>query len=111
MDLKQINKAAHLQDRVYGSDGISPSLNTVSGGGQMPYIEVKEKPCVIDTQGRKGKKPTPKEQAPALRANAHGNVPMAIVKNATKYGGIEIQNGGGDEYNTAGKQDTQRACD
>lgn len=55
MDLKQINKAKHQQDRVYSVNGISPSLNTVGGGGQMPYIE---------------------------------------VKNATKQGGIKIQDGG-----------------
>lgn len=34
MDLKQINKAKHLQDRVYSVNGISPSLNTVGGVGK-----------------------------------------------------------------------------
>lgn len=40
--LKQINKGApHLQDRVYDVGGVAPALNTVSGGGQTPYIEIK----------------------------------------------------------------------
>lgn len=43
MKLKQVNPGApHQQDRVYRSDGISPCLGANSGGGQMPYIEVKQ---------------------------------------------------------------------
>lgn len=43
MKLKQVNPGApHLQDRVYSTDGISPALNTVGGGGLMPYIEVRQ---------------------------------------------------------------------
>ena len=72
VDDTSINWKNPQRGRVYDIQGLSPSLNTVSGGGQMPYIE---------------------------------------VKNATKNGSIEIHNGGGDEYNTAGKQDAQRACD
>ena len=41
--LKQVNPGApHKQDRVYQVDGLSPCLGANSGGGQMPYIEVRQ---------------------------------------------------------------------
>ena len=42
VDDTNINWKNPQRGRVYDIQGLSPSLNTVSGGGgQMPYIEVK----------------------------------------------------------------------
>ncbi len=40
---------------------------------------------VIDTQGRKGKTPVPKEICPTLRSETHGNLPM-IYRHPLNYG-------------------------
>lgn len=56
--------------RVYSNDGISPTMDTCSGGNRMPKI--------IDTQGRTKKVCTPKEYAPTLRAQTHGNLPQVV---------------------------------
>ncbi len=37
-DLIQINKPKHSNDRVYGTDGISPTLNTMQGGNRQPFV-------------------------------------------------------------------------
>jgi len=36
--LIQVNNPTHSNDRVYSSDGISPTLNTMSGGNRQPFI-------------------------------------------------------------------------
>jgi DNA (cytosine-5)-methyltransferase 1 len=36
--LVQINQPKHSNDRVYGTDGISPTLNTMQGGNRQPFI-------------------------------------------------------------------------
>ena len=64
------------QYRVYDPSGISPTLNSMGGGGRMPFI--------IDPQGR-NKKVTAKTAAPTLRAEAHGNAPCVLTD---KYGGV-----------------------
>jgi DNA (cytosine-5)-methyltransferase 1 len=38
-DIEQINKPRHSNDRVYGTDGISPTLNTMQGGNRQPFIK------------------------------------------------------------------------
>ena len=35
----QINKPKHSNDRVYNTDGISPTLNTMQGGNRQPFIQ------------------------------------------------------------------------
>lgn len=57
--------------RVYDANGLSPTLTTMGGGNREPKI--------IDPQGRLDKVNTPKDYAPTLRAQDHGNPPMAIV--------------------------------
>jgi DNA (cytosine-5)-methyltransferase 1 len=37
-DIEQINKPKHSNDRVYGTNGISPTLNTMQGGNRQPFI-------------------------------------------------------------------------
>jgi DNA (cytosine-5)-methyltransferase 1 len=36
--LVQINQPVHSNDRVYGVDGVSPTLNTMQGGNRQPFI-------------------------------------------------------------------------
>jgi DNA (cytosine-5)-methyltransferase 1 len=36
--LIQLNNPTHSNDRVYGADGISPTLNTMQGGNRQPFI-------------------------------------------------------------------------
>lgn len=37
-EINQLNNPVHSNDRVYGDDGISPSLNTMQGGRRQPKI-------------------------------------------------------------------------
>jgi len=37
-DIRQLNQPTHSNDRVYASDGISPTLNTMQGGNRQPKI-------------------------------------------------------------------------
>jgi len=38
MDLIQLNKPKHSNDRVYSEKGLSPTLNTMQGGRRQPFI-------------------------------------------------------------------------
>jgi DNA (cytosine-5)-methyltransferase 1 len=42
MNLVQLNNPTHSNDRVYGADGISPTLNTMQGGNRQPFIAQEE---------------------------------------------------------------------
>lgn len=66
--------------RVYDIEGISPTLNTMQGGGREPKV------MVIDDQGMKNKKLSFKHIAPTLRAQSHGNEPKIAIKEGTKKG-------------------------
>lgn len=66
--------------RVYDIEGISPTLNTMQGGGREPKV------MVIDDQGRKSKKISPKHVVPTLRAQSHGNEPKIAIRQGTKQG-------------------------
>lgn len=37
--IKQLNQPKHSNDRIYGTDGISPTLNTAQGGNRQPFIQ------------------------------------------------------------------------
>jgi len=39
-EIKQINQPAHSNDRVYGEEGISPTLNTMQGGRRQPKVAI-----------------------------------------------------------------------
>jgi len=36
--IRQLNNPTHSNDRVYGTDGVSPALNTMQGGNRQPFI-------------------------------------------------------------------------
>jgi DNA (cytosine-5)-methyltransferase 1 len=36
--IQQLNQPTHSNDRVYGADGISPTLNTMQGGNRQPFV-------------------------------------------------------------------------
>ena len=36
--IHQLNSPTHSNDRVYGDDGISPTLNTAQGGNRQPFV-------------------------------------------------------------------------
>mgnify|MGYP005802247205 CR=1 FL=1 len=38
-EINQLNKPKHSNDRVYGTDGVSPTLNTMQGGNRQPFIK------------------------------------------------------------------------
>ena len=40
--INQLNNPNHSNDRVYGADGISPTLNTMQGGNRQPFISLEE---------------------------------------------------------------------
>ena len=37
-EIVQLNQPTHSNDRVYGTDGLSPTLNTMQGGNRQPFI-------------------------------------------------------------------------
>jgi DNA (cytosine-5)-methyltransferase 1 len=37
-DIEQLNKPGHSNDRVFGANGISPTLTTMQGGGKQPFV-------------------------------------------------------------------------
>jgi DNA (cytosine-5)-methyltransferase 1 len=37
----QLNQPTHSNDRVYGTDGVSPTLNTMQGGNRQPFMAIK----------------------------------------------------------------------
>lgn len=57
--------------RVYGIDGIAPTLSTMQGGGQEPKI--------LDDQGRTKKRLKPLGISPTLRSQSHGNEPKVLI--------------------------------
>ena len=73
--------------RVYLDDGLSPTLNTMQGGGREPKV------MVIDDQGRKNKKISPKHIVPTLRAQTHGNEPKVAIPVLTPDRVNKRQNG------------------
>jgi len=40
--IKQINQPKHSNNRVYGTGGLSPTLNTAQGGNRQPFIKINE---------------------------------------------------------------------
>ena len=75
---KQVGNLTPEVGQVYGTDGISPTLSTMQGGGQEPKI--------LDDQGRTKKRLKPLSISPTLRSQSHGNEPKVAVREATKIG-------------------------
>ena len=40
--IQQLNNPKHSNDRVYGTDGVSPTLNTMQGGMRQPFVAIPE---------------------------------------------------------------------
>ena len=40
--ISQLNNPSHSNDRVYGTEGLSPTLNTMQGGNRQPFIKIPE---------------------------------------------------------------------
>lgn len=85
--LNKENGMPRETNRVYSPDGLSPTLNTMQGGGREPKI------MVIDDQGRKNKKISPKQVVPTLRAQSHGNEPKVSIPVLTPDRANKRQNG------------------
>ncbi len=66
--IMQINNPKHSNDRVYSSEGISPTLNTMQGGMRQPKI--------LAHYGHKNKLPVEMDISPTLKAQSHGHEPM-----------------------------------
>ena len=37
--IKQLNNPTHSNNRIYGTDGLSPTINTMQGGNRQPFIQ------------------------------------------------------------------------
>jgi len=40
--IQQLNQPTHSNDRVYGTDGVSPTLNTMQGGNRQPFVATRK---------------------------------------------------------------------
>jgi len=40
--IARLNNPTHSSDRVYGADGVSPTINTMQGGGRQPFVNTPE---------------------------------------------------------------------
>lgn len=87
-----INTIGHINpngfrqiNEVLGVDGISTALRTFQGGGLQPKI--------LDDQGRAKKKVKPKDYAPTLRRESHGNDPKVVTPVLTPERMEKRQNG------------------
>lgn len=85
--LNKENGMPRETNRVYSPEGLSPTLNTMQGGGREPKI------MIIDDQGRKNKKISTKYIAPTLRAQSHGNEPKVVIPVLTPDRAKKRQNG------------------
>lgn len=81
-ELCKMNKERHssVANSILDTSGIAPCLDTMSGGGREPKV------MVIDDQGRKNKKLSPKNIVPTLRSQSHGNDPKIAIRQGTKQG-------------------------
>ena len=118
--INQLNNPSHSNNRVYGSDGISPTLNTMQGGNRQPFVALTERRTeeakrlrrlgiVKDT--RNLKKLEPREDGIANTVTT-GDVKNSSLTNGSKIRRLtpiecERLQGFPDNW-TAGVSDTQR---
>ena len=74
----QMNDPIHSNDRIYATDGVSPTLNTAQGGNRQPKI--------IAHYGHLKKSAKEMRLSPTLKAQSHGHEPMVMIPEATKKG-------------------------
>ena len=105
MNVKEIGRMDHTLDntfesanRVYDTDGLSPTINTCGGGGLQPKIVDVEKIIVDDMYNNRDARAYD-EYAPAIRSERNGlkvieATPTIKVRQATQQGFIECEVGG-----------------
>lgn len=68
----------HTANTLGAGDRKSVGVYPLSDGG---VLKVNSYHRIVDTQGRKNKKPIEKDFVPTLRAQSHGNIPMSLERN------------------------------
>jgi len=83
--VEQLNNPKHSNDRIYGTDGISPTLNTMQGGRRQPFIQ----------QRPRGKnKGNTHTTAPSITGKSYqDNNHVVHIPEATKKGYAEAREG------------------
>jgi len=99
-EIKQMNQPTHSNDRIYGEEGISPSLNTMQSGRRQPKIIHRDLRSVEDGLSA------------TLRSGGRGGVPSQRILNGLKIRRLtplecERLQGFPDNW-TVGVSDTQR---
>ena len=86
-----------MSGAVYRIDAPSPTLTTREGSKiAIPVLtpdKVNSRVMIIDDQGGKNKKITPKQIVPTLRAQSHGNEPKVVIPVLTPDRANKRQNG------------------
>ena len=100
-------------NRVYGTDGISPTIPTCSGGGIQPKIMeieiVEELNPMNDNTCRTIKNQYYKNSVPNFESHGtFGASGVVQIKQATKDEYIKCEIGGGGRSELSGQQNTQR---
>ena len=100
-DIKQINNPKHSNDRVYGQDGISPTLNTMQGGNRQPFVTATYRHSM---EGFKGYK----EMSPSIKSS-EGSGNQILINGIRRLTPLECERlmGYPDGW-TEGLSDTQR---
>lgn len=74
---KNIIQLKHSNDRVYGADGVAPTLNTMQGGNRQPFIAThygfKDKPVEFH------------KISPTLKAQSHRHEPMVVERTPLRF--------------------------
>ena len=100
-DIVQLNQPKHSNDRVYGKEGVSPTLNTAQGGNRQPFISD------VSQMGREGRPRVYTENSPTISARDYKE--PRIVNNIRRLTPTECERlqGFPDGW-TEGLSDTQR---
>ena len=89
--INQLNQPTHSNDRVYGTDGVSPTLNTMQGGNRQPFIAAQ--------RGRYDKEGKIKQQLEKRKDNISNTITSVekdnrvCIPEATKKGYAEAEVG------------------
>lgn len=90
--INQINNPKHSNERVYASDGISPTLNTMQGGLRQPFVAAVLTPDRLEKRQRGRRMKGHNE--PSFTVTAHDIHGVAVrIPEATKKGYAEATPG------------------
>ena len=106
-EINQLNQPTHSNDRVYGTDGVSPTLNTMQGGNRQPFI------APVLTPNRKEKRQNGRRikdnGEPSFTLTGQDQHGVQINSRIRRLTPIECERLQGFPDNwTAGESDTQR---